>query len=43
VSFAAIALCVASQREIPKVSIYFIDSVQKFLGAPCILKINIKI
>jgi hypothetical protein len=32
VSFAAITLCVASHREVPKVSIYFvIDSVRKLL------------
>jgi hypothetical protein len=32
VSFAAITLCVASQRVIPKVSLYFvIDSVRKLL------------
>jgi hypothetical protein len=32
VSFVAITLCVASQRVIPKVSVYFvIDSVRKLL------------
>jgi hypothetical protein len=35
VSFAAITLCVASERVIPKVSVYFfIDSVRKFLDTP---------
>jgi hypothetical protein len=35
VSFAAISLCVASQRVIPKVSVYFvIDSVRKLLDTP---------
>jgi hypothetical protein len=35
VNFAAITLCVASQREIPKVSVYFfIESVQKLLDTP---------
>jgi hypothetical protein len=35
VSFAAITLCVASQRVIPKVSLYFvIDSVRKILDTP---------
>jgi hypothetical protein len=35
VSFAAITLCVASQRVIPKVSVYFvIDSVRKFFDTP---------
>jgi hypothetical protein len=35
VSFAAITLCVASQRVIPKVSIYIImDSVRKVLDTP---------
>jgi hypothetical protein len=35
VSFAAIILCVASQRVIPKVSVYFvIDSVRKLLDTP---------
>jgi hypothetical protein len=35
VSFAAITLCVASQRVIPKVSVYFvIDSVRKLLDTP---------
>jgi hypothetical protein len=35
VSFAAITLCVASQRDIPKVSVYFvIDSVRKLLDTP---------
>jgi hypothetical protein len=35
VSFAAITLCVASQRVIPKVSLYFVtDSVRKLLNAP---------
>jgi hypothetical protein len=33
VSFAAITLCVASQRVIPKVRVYFvIDSVRELLG-----------
>jgi hypothetical protein len=35
VSFAAITPCVASQRVIPKVSIYFvIDSVRELLDTP---------
>jgi len=35
VSFAAITLCVASQRVIPKVNVYFvIDSVRKLLDTP---------
>jgi hypothetical protein len=35
VSFAAITFCVASQRIIPKVSMYFvIDSVRKLVGTP---------
>jgi hypothetical protein len=35
VSFAAITLCVASQRGIPKVSVYFvIDLVRKRLDTP---------
>jgi hypothetical protein len=35
VSFVAITLCVASQRVIPKVSIYFvIDSVRELLDTP---------
>jgi predicted transcriptional regulator len=35
VSFAAITLCVASQRVTPKVSVYFvIDSVRKVLDIP---------
>jgi hypothetical protein len=35
VSFAAITLCVASQRITPKVSLYFvIDSFRKLLDTP---------
>jgi hypothetical protein len=35
VSFAAITLCVASQRVMPKVSVHFvIDSVRKLLHTP---------
>jgi len=35
VSFAVITLCVASQRAIPKVSVYFvIDSVRKLSDTP---------
>jgi hypothetical protein len=35
VSFAAITVCVASQRVIPKVSVYFvIDSFRKLLDKP---------
>jgi hypothetical protein len=35
VSFAVVILCVASQRVIPKVSVYFfIDSVRKLLDTP---------
>jgi hypothetical protein len=35
VSFVAITLCVASQRVIPKVNVYFIiNSVQKLLDTP---------
>jgi hypothetical protein len=35
VSFAAITLCVASQRAVPKVGVYFvIDSVLKLLDTP---------
>jgi hypothetical protein len=35
VSFAAITLCVSSQRVIPKVSVYFvIDLVRKLLDTP---------
>jgi hypothetical protein len=35
VSFADITLCVASQRAIPKVSVYFIiDSVRKLSDTP---------
>jgi hypothetical protein len=35
VIFAAIILCVASQRGIPKVNVYFvIDSVRKLLDTP---------
>jgi hypothetical protein len=35
VSFAAITLCVTSQRVIPKVSVYFvIDSFRKLLDTP---------
>jgi hypothetical protein len=35
VSFAAITLCVASQRVTPKVSVYFvIDSIRKLLDTP---------
>jgi hypothetical protein len=35
VSFATITLCVASQKVVPKVSLYFvIDSVQRFLDTP---------
>jgi hypothetical protein len=34
-SFAAVTLCIASQRVIPKVSVYFvIDSVRKLLDTP---------
>jgi hypothetical protein len=34
-SFAAITLCVASERVIPKLSVYFfIDSVRKLLDTP---------
>jgi hypothetical protein len=41
VSFAAIILCVASQRVIPKVSVYFvIDSVRKLLDTPSYKRIN---
>jgi hypothetical protein len=37
-SFAAITICVASQRVIPKVSVYFvIDSVRKPWGTPSYL------
>jgi hypothetical protein len=37
VSFTAITLCVASERVIPKVSVYFvIDSVRKLLDYPCV-------
>jgi hypothetical protein len=38
VSFAAINLCVASQRVIPKISVYFvIDSIRKILyTASCV-------
>jgi hypothetical protein len=37
-SFAAITLCVASQRVVPKVSVYFvIDSVRKLLDTPSYL------
>jgi hypothetical protein len=36
VSFAAITLCVASQRVIPKVSVYFlIESVRELLDTAC--------
>jgi hypothetical protein len=39
VSFAAITLCVASQRVIPKVRVYFaIDSVRKLLDTPSCTK-----
>jgi hypothetical protein len=39
VSFAAINLCIASQRVIPKVSICLvIDSVRKLLGTPSYIK-----
>jgi hypothetical protein len=39
VSFVAITLCVASQREIPKASPYFfIDSVQKLLDTPSYIR-----
>jgi hypothetical protein len=35
VSFAAVTLCVAPQRAIPKVRVYFvINSVRKLLGTP---------
>jgi hypothetical protein len=35
VSFAVITLCVASQRVIPKVSVYFVTgSVRKLLDTP---------
>jgi hypothetical protein len=35
VNFAAITLCVASQRLIPKVDVYsFMDSVRKLLDTP---------
>jgi hypothetical protein len=35
VTFAVITLCVASERVVPKVSIYFfIDSVRKLLDPP---------
>jgi hypothetical protein len=35
VSFAAITLCVASEREIPKASLHFvIDSVRKLTNTP---------
>jgi hypothetical protein len=38
VSFAAITLCVASQRVIPKVSVYFIiDSGRKLFGYTLVL------
>jgi hypothetical protein len=41
VSFAAVTLCVASQRVIPKVSVYFIiDSVRKLLDTPSYLCTN---
>jgi len=41
VSFAAITLCVASQRAVPKVSIYFvIDSFRKFLDTPSYINLN---
>jgi hypothetical protein len=39
VSFAAIILCVASQRVIPKVRVYFfIESVRKLLDTPSYLR-----
>jgi hypothetical protein len=42
VSFAAISLCVASQRAIPKVSAYFdTDSVRKLLDTPSYVRILI--
>jgi hypothetical protein len=38
VSFAAVTLCVASQKVIPKVSVYFvIESVRKLLDTPSYL------
>jgi hypothetical protein len=41
VSFAAITLCVASLRIIPKVSIYFvIDSVRKLSDTPSYIGVN---
>jgi hypothetical protein len=41
VSFAAITLCVASQRVIPKVSVYFvIDSDRKLLDTPAYYEKN---
>jgi len=41
VSYAAITLCVASQREITKVSVYFvIDSVRKRLDTPSYVTIR---
>jgi hypothetical protein len=38
-SFVAITLCIASQRVIPKVSVYFvINSVRKLLDTPSYIK-----
>jgi len=37
--FATLILCVASQRVVPKVSLYFvIDSVRKLLDAPSYIR-----
>jgi hypothetical protein len=42
VSFAAITLCVASQRVMPKVSVYFvIDSVRKLLVTPSYINTHV--
>jgi len=42
-SFAAITLCVASQRVVSKVSLYFvIDSVRKRLDTPSYFKMNLR-
>jgi hypothetical protein len=46
VSFAVITLCVTSQREIPKVSVYFvIDSVRKLMDTTsyCAGKLRVSI